>query len=491
MNAGISKQGKRVGMWIRVSTEDQALGESPEHHAIRAKQYAEFQGWTVVETYDLAGVSGKSVWDHPECQRMLRDVKRGHIQGLLFSKLARLARNTRELLDFAELFENSRATLVSIEEKIDTSTPAGLLFYTMLGAIAQWEREEIGARLKSSIAVRAKLGKPLSGTAPFGYRWEDRKLVIIPEEAEIRKLAFKLFFEHGRKGTVATHLNKLGYRTRNGNKFKDMQIYRMLSCPSAMGSYRINMYRNSKGKKADRILKPESEWGYAPCEPIISESEFLRASRMMEERKKPERKPGKKPVHLFAGVARCGCGQRMYVYTRSPNYSCIKCKNRIGVQALEEIFLDCIGQNVADTGKVYAQIEKAKRKVAELKATSDKIRKEVDLIKAEMKKVYDLYIAGGIDTERFKTLNTPLEERLAEYTQQLARTEGETSATEVSELNAEVIAAEGRSIINVWPDLDLDGKLRLVSLLCSEIRIPHDDPEAPVEVTLNTRLENR
>ena len=211
----------------------------------------------------------------------------------------------------------------------------------------------------------------------------------------------------------------------------------------------------------------------------------------MEERKKPERKPGKKPVHLFAGVARCGCGQRMYVYTRSPNYSCIKCKNRIGVQALEEIFLDCIGQNVADTGKVYAQIEKAKRKVAELKATSDKIRKEVDLIKAEMKKVYDLYIAGGIDTERFKTLNTPLEERLAEYTQQLARTEGETSATEVSELNAEVIAAEGRSITNVWPDLDLDGKLRLVSLLCSEIRIPHDDPEAPVEITLNTRLENR
>ena len=68
------------------------------------------------------------VWEHPECQRMLRDAKRGHIQGLIFSKLARLARNTKELLDFAQFFEKHKATLVSIEEKIDTSTPAGLLF---------------------------------------------------------------------------------------------------------------------------------------------------------------------------------------------------------------------------------------------------------------------------------------------------------------------------------------------------------------------------
>ena len=94
---------KPVGIWIRVSTEDQAKGESPEHHERRAKAYCESKDWKVKEVYHLEAVSGKSVMDHPETQRMLEHIKTGHITGLIFSKLARLARNTRELLDFADL----------------------------------------------------------------------------------------------------------------------------------------------------------------------------------------------------------------------------------------------------------------------------------------------------------------------------------------------------------------------------------------------------
>lgn len=92
--AEIMQPRKQVGVWIRVSTEDQANGDSPKHHEIRARSYAESRGWDVREVYDLAGVSGKSVADHPEAKRMMEDVRRGHIDNLVFSKLARLARNT-------------------------------------------------------------------------------------------------------------------------------------------------------------------------------------------------------------------------------------------------------------------------------------------------------------------------------------------------------------------------------------------------------------
>src|SRR5438552_9809100 len=92
---------KHVGIWIRVSTEDQAKGESPEHHEKRARYYAESKEWEVVTVYHLEGVSGKSVLAHPEAQRMLADVRAGRISAVIFSKIARLARNTRELLDLA------------------------------------------------------------------------------------------------------------------------------------------------------------------------------------------------------------------------------------------------------------------------------------------------------------------------------------------------------------------------------------------------------
>ena len=224
---------KDIGIWIRVSSEDQAKGESPAHHLERAKAYAAPRGWTVKEVYDLAGISGKSVKEHPEARRMMDDIKRGHITGIIFSKLARLARNTQELLEFSDFFRDHHADLISLQDSIDTSTPSGRMFYTFQAAQAQWEREEIADRQKASILVRAKLGKTINGRAPYGYQWKDRKLVVQPDEVPIRRKMYELFLQYRRKGTVAKLLNAAGHRTRDDHIFHDCTVTRMLVCPSA------------------------------------------------------------------------------------------------------------------------------------------------------------------------------------------------------------------------------------------------------------------
>lgn len=236
---------KPVGIWIRVSTEDQARGESPEHHEERARSYAKSRGWQVKEVYDLAGQSGKAVMQHPEAKRMMKDIERGHVTGLVFSKLARLSRNRRELEDFSDFFNKHNADLISLSEAIDTSTAGGRMFFHLLGVFAQWEREEITERVNASVLTRAKLGKSINGSAPYGYQWKDRKLIVQPEEAAIRRKAYDLFLQNRRKGHVAQHLNAAGYRTRNGNIWRDTSIIRILEESSAKGVYVFNTMRKT------------------------------------------------------------------------------------------------------------------------------------------------------------------------------------------------------------------------------------------------------
>src|SRR6266700_2357257 len=272
---------KPVGIWIRVSTEDQAKGESPEHHEERARSYAKSRGWQVKEVYDLAGQSGKAVMQHPEAKRMMKDIERGHVSGLVFSKLARLSRNRRELEDFSDFFNKHQADLISLSEAIDTSTAGGRMFFHLLGVFAQWEREEITERVNASVLTRAKLGKSINGSAPYGYQWKDRKLVVRPEEAAIRRKAYELFVEHRRKGVVSKLLNAAGYRTRNGSIWRDTAVLRILDESSAKGMYVFNTRRHTGSWRTE--AKPESEWGRAECPGIVSADLWDQVNQIIEE----------------------------------------------------------------------------------------------------------------------------------------------------------------------------------------------------------------
>ena len=465
---------KPVGIWIRVSTEDQAKGESPAHHEQRARSYAQAKGWSVAEVYDLAGVSGKSVMENPETQRMMADIKRGHITGLIFSKLARLARNTRELLDFADYFRTRNADLISLQESIDTSSPAGRLFYTMIAAMAQWEREETVERVRASVAIRAKLGNPLGGPASFGYQWKDKKLVPHPKEAPIRKLMYDLFLEHRRKRTVVRLLNDAGHRTRKGAKFTSKTVTRLLQDPTAKGIHRAN-YTSRDGQTNRWFVKPEAEWVNTEVEPLVTTEVWDECNQLIEQSLRKQRRPARKPVHLFAGLAYCHCGQKMYVPSNSPKYLCRHCHNKIPIVDLEEIFRDEIKGYSLSPAEIGAYLETAGKTLADKEQLLKVQQAELQNVQQEVARVYRLYQDGQLDSPGFGKFYKPLQERTKQLEQDIPRLQAEIDVTKVDNLSAGEIAAEARNLYEQWPDLPPEEKRKIVETVTQKIVVGKDD----------------
>lgn len=470
------KEQKQVGIWVRVSTEDQAQGESPEHHEKHGRYYAESRKWNVVKVYRLNAISGKSVMSIAETKEMLQDIASGKITGLIFSKLARLARNTRELLDFADYFQEHNADLISLQEAIDTSSPAGRLFYTMVAAMAQWEREEIASRVAASVPIRAKLGKPLGGQAPFGYMWEGKELKPDPNEAPVRKLIYEMFVEHRRKKTIAKLMNEKGYRTRNGSKFSDTTIDRLLRDPTAKGIRRAN-YTKSTGQGKKWELKPEEEWVEIPVEPIVSVDLWERCNQILDEQRASRKKPTKKTAHLFSGFAFCQCGKKMYVPSKYPKYTCYKCGNKIRLDDLEEIFHSQLKNFFLSPKEIEGYLGQADKVIREKEQLRDSIANERKRVKSEMDKLYGLYLDEGISNAGFKERYTPLEERLRQIDDQMPEIQGEIDFLRIQYLSSDEILHEARDLYSRWNQLSFDEKKKIIETITEKITIGKGDIE--------------
>jgi site-specific DNA recombinase len=346
--------------------------------------------------------------EHPEAHRMLNDIRSGRIQGVIFSKMARLARNTRELLEFSEIFNNHGADLISIQEQIDTSSAGGRLFFTLLAAITQWEREEIVERIKASIPIRAKLGKPLSGNATLGYHWVDKRLVPDLQKAPVRRLLFVLLARHRRIRTVVTILNSAGYRTARGALFDFRTVRRLIRDPTPVGLHRSNYTTLTEGGLVR--FKPESDWVINQVEPIVSKELWEYCNRLLDQRENGDR-PGRRPKYVFGGVLWCNCGHKMYVPSNTPRYVCRVCRNKVSLAAMEALFLRYVAPTITTSMPPAVQDATANtlsfsenlREVVEangLRATNELIRLEA------------LHTAGHISVAGYQSRRVIVDQRI-------------------------------------------------------------------------------
>src|SRR5215510_5273445 len=178
----------RCVIYTRKSSEE---GLEQEFNSLQAQREAceafiesqRQEGWLCLRAaYDDGGFSGATM-DRPALQRLLADLTAGRVDTVVVYKIDRLTRSLADFAKIVEILDTRGASFVSVTQQFNTTTSMGRLTLNVLLSFAQFEREVIGERIRDKIAASKKKGMWMGGVPPFGYRVEDRKLVIV--EAEI------------------------------------------------------------------------------------------------------------------------------------------------------------------------------------------------------------------------------------------------------------------------------------------------------------------
>jgi DNA invertase Pin-like site-specific DNA recombinase len=151
----------RVALYARVSTLNH--GQSPDLQLREMREYVERRGWKITHEYVDIGISGAKE-QRPELDKLLADAHRRRFDAIVVFRFDRMSRSVSHLLRTLETFRALGIEFVSLSEQIDTSTPAGKMVFTVLGAVAELERSLIGERVRAGLrnakAKGKRLGRP-------------------------------------------------------------------------------------------------------------------------------------------------------------------------------------------------------------------------------------------------------------------------------------------------------------------------------------------
>lgn len=198
----------KAAIYTRVSTENQAEVEfnSCETQESKIRSFIASQNnIEIYKVYSDQGYSGSNI-ERPALKEMLIDIQYGKIDIVISYKIDRLTRSPKDFYQLIEIFEKYNVSFLSITERFDTSTPSGRLLRNIMLTFGQFERELISERIRDKILERAKKGMWSCGKAPFGYKREDKKLVIEPREAGMVRTIFETFINTRSTFAVYNHL---------------------------------------------------------------------------------------------------------------------------------------------------------------------------------------------------------------------------------------------------------------------------------------------
>jgi site-specific DNA recombinase len=524
----MNRSGKKCVLYPRVSTEMQVDGFSLDGQKNSLKRFADREEMEIVDIYEDAGKSGKSIEGRPAFKQMLCDIENGlDIDYILVYKLSRFGRNAADILNSLEHVQSFGVNLICIEEGIDSSQTSGKLLISVLSAVAEIERENIIEQTMNGRKEKARQGGWNGGFAPYGYYLKDKQLYIQEDEAEAVRIIFDKYV-NGNMGfyKIANYLNLQGIqkiKRANGTLAQWSTHFVRMIIDNPVYSGKIAFGRRTrekvKGTKNEYRQVHQDEYiiSDGQHDAIISEKLWNQAHEKREVTgiKSPS-KIGRDRAHLLSGILKCPkCGGPMYTnkhawtnkdgtYKETYYYVCSKARTARGkscdykamlkktdieplvIEAIRELIKNQdfateiksrIGKEI-DTSTLNRELSNYESKLREVELNKTRLENEIDSLPEDTRfrerKLHDMTLR----LDGLYDIIVELEEKIEDV--KLRR-----KAVEQDAITLENIYTLLANFDKVYDKISDEEKKSLISSLIKEIEIfPCDEAELPLKSIL-------
>ena len=324
----MSDEKKIAGLYIRVSTEDQAReGFSLPEQEKRLRAMCEYKGYEIYKLYKDAGISAKTGNYRPAFEELLQDIRDKKCNTIVVLKLDRLTRSVYDMEGIMKFLDENNAYLDCANEEINTTNSSGKMVARLLTTVSQNEIERTSERTKVGLAGAIKEGH-IPARAPLGYKHIDKKLVPDQLTKDIVIRIYNLYFEGKSYFNIATIFNE--EKVLGKTNWCDTGILRIISNEVYKGDYVHGKRTNHPTYYKDVV------------EPIVSKELW---ENCQVQKKKNQKNYMRTQTYIFLQKLRCPkCGRilaggashkiksdKWYFY-----YRCENCKNNIHENQIEE-----------------------------------------------------------------------------------------------------------------------------------------------------------
>jgi DNA invertase Pin-like site-specific DNA recombinase len=423
-------------IYSRVSTSLQ----DNQRAILELKGYAKQNGYVVLEVFSETITGASKAIDRKEFSELVQFVEKNKVHHILIWELSRLGRNAADILNTINFFSDKKVNIYSKKDNIETLSANGernltaTMFCNFLASFSEFERET--TKLRSISGIRANVAKGGSGQGiikPYGFRSEDKKLIIDEDEAKVIRLIFDLYLKGNGTTKIARHLNDLGIPTKYNKTFgsKTISLRRIEKKGREFKWVDGTIYSILKNTIYKGKRKHNEE--YFDITPIIPEEDF---DKVQETLKKKYNKIGSNQKYVNPLKEKIICGTCLNTYflhlrksLKDKSYKCLTkrqgkiCKNpSIGVDKIHNALFELLkSQLISDIHEETQDIIVSNEKrITELRKIIKKLDSEQAKLYEYLEELLDLVLNKLITREEYSERKQSIENKILEINETIS-----------------------------------------------------------------------